>query len=78
MRNIGRKSSKKIELISIIEDKFHIEKIRHFGYIAYPPLGFPDVVDHFRYFSFKKQEVSFLINLDQLLQQIPLSAQHTK
>lgn len=66
------KDFKKIELISVIQDKFHIEKIRHFGYVAYPLLGFPDVVDIFRYFPLKKQTASFLIDIDQLLQRIPM------
>jgi ubiquinone/menaquinone biosynthesis C-methylase UbiE len=66
------KDFKKIELISIISDKFRIEEIRHVGYIAYPLLGFPDVVDLFRYFPFKKQVASFLIDFDRLLSTIPL------
>ena len=66
------KDFKKKELINIIQNKFCIEKIRHFGYIAYPLLGFPDVVDCFRYFPFKKQVASFLVDIDQLLQRIPM------
>jgi len=62
----------KMELINIIQDKFRIEEIRHVGYIAYPMLGFPDVVDPFRYFPFKKQVASFLIDIDRLLSTIPL------
>ena len=66
------KDFKKKELINVIQNKFRIEKIRHFGYIAYPLLGFPDVVDCFRYFRFKKQVASFLVDTDQLLQRIPM------
>ena len=66
------KDFKKMELINIIQDKFCIEEIRHFGYIAYPLLGFPDVVDLFRYFPFKKRVASFLIDIDRLLSTIPL------
>ena len=66
------KDFKKIELINIIQNKFCIEEIRHFGYIAYPMLGFPDIIDIFKYLPFKKQLAYFLISIDQLISSLPL------
>ena len=60
------------QLIEIVRRKFSIEEIRHFGYIAYPVLGFPDVVDPFKYVPFKKSTASFLISLDKFMSRVPI------
>lgn len=59
-------------LIEMLRERFVIEDVRYFGYIAYPVLGFPDVVDPLRYLPFKKGIASFLIHVDQHISRIPI------
>lgn len=70
----AHKNFLKKEIINIIIKKFHIEEVKHLGYIAHPLIGFPDIIDIFRYVpsKFEKQLTSFLINIDQLIARIPL------
>jgi ubiquinone/menaquinone biosynthesis C-methylase UbiE len=60
------------ELIELIELKFTVAKIEYFGYLAYPIMGFPDIVDPFKYVPFKKPMSSFLIFLDNICSSIPV------
>lgn len=60
------------EILSIIRKKFQIESYSYFGFIAYPLIGFPDMIDIFRYFPFKKVMCCSLISLDDLISKIPV------
>lgn len=62
----------KNELIAILNDEFTIELKIHIGYIAYPILGFPDVIDFLKYLPFKNSITSSLIYIDKLISTIPI------
>lgn len=62
---------KRAAIISLIEKEFSIEKIEHFGYFAYPILGFPDIVDPLRVMPFQNAISTFLIHIDQVGRKIP-------
>ena len=59
-------------LIEMLRERFVIEDVKYFGYLAYPVLGFPDVVDPLRYLPFKKGIASLLIHVDQHISRIPI------
>lgn len=59
-------------LIEMLGERFTIEDTKYYGYIAYPLLGFPDVVDPLKYLPFKKTITSFLIHIDQIVSRIPI------
>jgi ubiquinone/menaquinone biosynthesis C-methylase UbiE len=65
------KDFKRKELLSIIENEFIIEHVQHFGYIAYPVLGFPDIVDPLKKIPFQNAIASILITVDNILGKIP-------
>lgn len=56
----------------ILGPYFSIDKVSYFGYIAYPLLGFPDLVSIFKYVPFKPFSASVLMSLDKFLSRIPL------
>ncbi len=56
----------------ILDPYFTITDIRYFGYIAYPLIGFPDLVKVFQYFPFKNLSYKLLMGLDELLAHTPL------
>jgi ubiquinone/menaquinone biosynthesis C-methylase UbiE len=58
------------ELRQFVEEKFNIDTLEHFGYLAYP-IGFPDVVDIFRYVPFKRPLLQLLIRLDERIAALP-------
>lgn len=60
------------ELLHIIETKLKIDRVCFFGYIAYPMIGFPDMIDLFKYVPFKNCLANFLIKLDELLSRLPV------
>jgi len=62
----------KDELVHIVETKLRVDKVCLFGYIAYPMIGFPDMIDLFRLFPFKTVLSNLLIKIDDLLSHIPL------
>jgi ubiquinone/menaquinone biosynthesis C-methylase UbiE len=59
------------DLLSLIEKDFTIDHIQHFGYIAYPVLGFPDIVDPLKKIPFQNAIATLLMTLDNLLGNIP-------
>lgn len=59
-------------LIEMLRERFIVEDLKYFGYVAYPVSGFPDVVNPLRYLPFKKEITSFLIYVDQLISRIPI------
>ncbi len=60
------------ELLKMFASHFHIESVRFFGYIAYPILGFPDLIDLFRFFPAKNLSYKLLIATDEFISRIPL------
>lgn len=45
--------------------------IYFFGYIAYPLLGFPDLIGIYRYFPLKNFLTKVLIKIDEVLSNVP-------
>lgn len=66
-KNLSRKV-----LVEMLEPYFQVDKVDYFGYTAYPVIGFPDIVDVFKYFPFKPAAYSILMSIDKLLSKIPL------
>jgi ubiquinone/menaquinone biosynthesis C-methylase UbiE len=66
------KDFRREEFIELVEEKFFITEVRHFGYIAYPLIGFPDIVDPLRIIPFKKGISSFLISIDRIIAKMPI------
>lgn len=66
------KNMREAVLIKLINPYFKIRKIYYFGYIAYPLLGFPDILDVFKYFPCKMFLAKILIRLDELIGKVPL------
>lgn len=60
------------ELIGIINKEFKITQIYFFGYIAYPLLGFPDLIDIFKYIPFRNLISKMLIKIDEIIAKIPI------
>jgi len=65
------KNFKDKELLELISSKFQIDHVYYFGYIAYPLLGFPDVIDIFRFIPFKNFFLSTLIKIDEFFSMLP-------
>jgi len=51
---------------------FEVETVRFFGYLAYPILGFPDLMDLFRFFPAKSLSYDLLMRFDEALSSIPI------
>ena len=62
--------SKKV-LVELFKPYFNVDQISYFGYIAYPIIGFPDLITIFKYFPFKPAMYSFLMSIDNILSKIP-------
>ena len=56
----------------LLEPYFEIQQVRYFGYIAYPLLGFPDILKLFKYVPFKSAAEPALMFFDNVLSRIPL------
>jgi len=61
-----------VQALARLEEKFKIESVCYFGYIAYPLLGFPDLVDFFHGLPFGLTVANWLIRLDEWISRIPL------
>ena len=59
-------------LKEIIEPCFKIIDFKYFGYVAYPIIGFPDLVKVFQYLPFKKTFYHLLMAIDRLLSHTPI------
>lgn len=57
---------------TIVDPFFSITEIRYFGYIAYPLIGFPDLVKVFQIVPFKEISYKLLMGVDELLAHTPL------
>ena len=60
------------ELLELFGRYFEVENKQFFGYVAYPVLGFPDLMDLFKYFPFKSISYKTLMVMDGVLARIPL------
>jgi len=70
--SLEHKNFHKSKIIDIVGSKLTIEKIYYFGYIAYPLLGFPDIINIYKYFPVKKFITPLLIKIDELISNIPI------
>lgn len=68
----SHRNFKSSEIIEFIKKDFEIKEVYYFGYIAYPLLGFPDMVNIYRFFPFKKILTPSLIFIDKIISQIPI------
>ncbi len=59
-------------LEKLLRPYFTVTKARYFGYIAYPLLGFPDMLNVFRFVPFKRAAASALMFVDNVLSHLPL------
>ncbi len=66
-KNLTRKT-----IEALLRSLFSIEKVSYFGYIAYPLLGFPDIVNLFKIFPFKKFMAGALMSIDNVISHLPL------
>ncbi len=65
------KNLREKEIINMIKPHLIIKKIYYFGYLAYPLLGFPDILDIFKYFPFKIFLAKILIKIDEAISKMP-------
>jgi len=68
----SHRNFKEEELKGIVTRHFKIKKVYYFGYLAYSLLGFPDVVNIYKFIPFKKIITPALIKFDELISKIPL------
>jgi len=66
------KNLRESEILNMIKPYLKIKRIYYFGYIAYPLLGFPDVLDIFKFFPLKNFLAKLLIKIDEFIGAIPL------
>ncbi|NUP10436.1 MAG: class I SAM-dependent methyltransferase [Polyangiaceae bacterium] len=59
------------ELVGLIEPHLHIERTEFVGYVAYPLLGFPDLMNFGRYLPLDSLAPS-LMRLDDVLARVPV------
>jgi len=57
----------------LLAPHFVVDDVFYFGYIAYPLLGFPDLVRVFRYVPFKPTAARALMAVDAVLSHVPLA-----
>jgi len=60
------------ELTALFSEHFDVINVRFFGFVGYPILGFPDLIDCFRYFPAKEFSYRALMGVDETLARIPL------
>ena len=65
-KNLNRRAME-----SLLEPYFIIEEVMYFGYVAYPLLGFPDIMKLFKYVPFKSIAEPALMFIDSILGKIP-------
>jgi ubiquinone/menaquinone biosynthesis C-methylase UbiE len=59
------------KLKRILEPYFKITEAKYFGYIAYPLIGFPDLVSIFQFFPCKTACYNTLMKIDNVLSMLP-------
>ena len=55
----------------LLRPYFKVEDVVYFGYIAYPVLGFPDILNLFRFVPFKSIAEPALMLIDNILSRLP-------
>ena len=65
------KNFHRTELIEAYSQCLQVESVGYFGYLAYPILGFPDIVNIFHFFPLKDLSYKMLMKTDSLLARIP-------
>ncbi len=55
----------------MLEGKFTIDEVVYFGYVAYPLLAFPDLLNVFKYVPFKDFSAKAVMGLDNFLSKVP-------
>lgn len=60
------------EIENIINPSLKIIKVKYVGYIGYTLLGFPDILNIYKFFPFKKILTPLLIKTDEILGNTPL------
>lgn len=56
---------------------FDIEKVKYFGFLAYPLCGFPDFIPLLNYVPFSNYITKFLISFDEFLSHVPIIKKHS-
>lgn len=69
--NLHKNFDKK-ELLGIINERFIVTEVYYFGFLAYPLIGFPDLLDIFKYFPYKRIFSGILIAFDKCISRVPL------
>lgn len=67
----GHKNFSFTELLNIVSGEFKVRDVYFFGYIAYPLLGFPDLIGIYKYLPLKNFLAKALIKIDESLSNIP-------
>lgn len=55
----------------LLKPHLRVEEVMYFGYIAYPLLGFPDIINLFKFVPFKSIAERMLMFIDNALSRIP-------
>ena len=63
---------KRREIERMLKPYFEIQEVAYFGYIAYPLLGFPDILKLFRFVPFKSVAEPVLMSIDKAISRIPV------
>jgi ubiquinone/menaquinone biosynthesis C-methylase UbiE len=66
----GHQNLDRREYLTWLERYFRVERVRYFGYLAYP-FGFPDMMGALRFIPFPVPLVKGLIRIDNVLARIP-------
>lgn len=59
------------ELIKLVGSRFQIDTVLFFGYIAYPLMGFPDIIDFMKFVPFSAVIANILIGVDSVISKLP-------
>jgi len=60
------------EIERLLNPYFKIQEVKYFGYIAYPLLGFPDILKLFKFIPFKSIAEPALMSVDNFISKIPV------
>jgi ubiquinone/menaquinone biosynthesis C-methylase UbiE len=63
---------KEKELFDLLKKNFKMDRIINVGYIAYPLVGFPDIMNLNKYIPFKSCTIPLLMKFDEVLSKLPI------
>lgn len=66
------KNMKEREYLAMLRRHLIIERVDYIGYLAYTVLGFPDIMNIYRFMPFKRAVTPVLILLDRIWAKIPI------